>query len=66
VYLGKSDGEVLANTNEIAAIRYVRPESLHEEIGANADLYTPWFKMEWQRLRDDFGERLREYWRSPS
>ncbi len=58
VYVGTSDDEVKANANEIAAWRYVDPERLSAEIEARPDRFTPWLKLEWQRLRTDFRPEL--------
>ncbi len=61
VYLGRSNEEPRPNDTEIAALRYVAPGDLDAELAARADAFTPWFRMEWRRLRDDFGERLARY-----
>jgi isopentenyl-diphosphate delta-isomerase len=63
VYLGRTDDEVEANSSEIAAVRYVRPENLHRTLAANTGDYTPWFRMEWQRLREEHGRHLEAYCR---
>ncbi|MGH8192242.1 MAG: hypothetical protein ACREP2_12435, partial [Rhodanobacteraceae bacterium] len=42
----------------IAAWRYVKPADLDREIEETPDRFTPWLKMEWQRLRGDFADRL--------
>ena len=47
------------NTTEIAAWKWIQPPALDREIEATPEAFTPWLKMEWQRLRRDFGERLR-------
>ena len=41
-------------SDEIAAWRYVTPEALTREIAANGDRFTPWLKMEWQRICEEF------------
>lgn len=64
VYLGHAREEVAANRNEIAAWRFVRPEELDRELADDAGNYTPWFRMEWQRLREEFGDRLETYCRA--
>ena len=52
VYVGRSDDLVRANATEIKDCRYVRPDALDWEIESNPDAFTPWFKLEWPRVRD--------------
>ncbi len=61
VFLGRLEREAAANETEIAALRFIGADALNDEIGAHADRFTPWFKMEWQRLNDEFAERLAIY-----
>jgi isopentenyl-diphosphate delta-isomerase len=61
VFLGRCGEEVRANENEIAAWRWIDAAELTRELESNPDDYTPWFKMEWARLRDEFGARLGGY-----
>lgn len=58
VYVGTSDAPVRANPTEIATWRYVKPETLDSEIAQSPERFTPWLKMEWQRLRREFTDRL--------
>ncbi|WP_243041317.1 isopentenyl-diphosphate Delta-isomerase [Dyella sedimenti] len=51
VYLGQCDDEPVVNANEIAALRYISPEALDREVAETPDRFTPWFKIEWERLR---------------
>jgi len=61
VYLGRLDREAAANETEIAALRFIAADTLNDEIGAHAERFTPWFKMEWQRLNEEFADRLGLY-----
>lgn len=54
VYVGHSDALPVANVNEIATLRYVSPAALDEEIAAQPQTFTPWFKIEWERLRREY------------
>ncbi len=54
VYYGRYDGEVDANVNEVAAWRFIDIKSLDEELEARPDRFTPWFKMEWAHIRNNF------------
>ena len=61
VYLGRLEQPAVANEVEIAALRYLSPAALDEEISADAERFTPWFKLEWQRLNEEFADRLAAY-----
>jgi isopentenyl-diphosphate Delta-isomerase len=58
VYVGASDAPVRVNETEIAAWRYVAPAALDAEIAEAPERFTPWLKLEWQRLRGEFAPRL--------
>jgi isopentenyl-diphosphate Delta-isomerase len=50
VYIGRSDGPVHINREEIRACRWVSPQRLQQELaGAGAERFTPWFRLEWER-----------------
>ena len=51
VYIGRTNGIVRANQNEIADWKYIDPEKLNKDLKAQPDSYTPWFKMEWYRIQ---------------
>lgn len=61
VFLGRSDDTVRANRNEISAIRFVKPEDLVRELQSIPQGFTPWFKMEWDRLSAEFADTLGVY-----
>ncbi len=61
VYLARSDDEVVPNRNEVAAERFVDVAALTAELVENNDVFTPWFKLEWRRLQDEFSEQLAAY-----
>jgi isopentenyl-diphosphate Delta-isomerase len=50
VYAGWSAERPRANVDEIAAWRYVAPQELHAEILCAPERFTPWFKIEWERV----------------
>ncbi len=58
VYLGRISGDVQANDHEIESVRFVSVADLETEIAAIPDQFTPWFLMEWQTLRQIYGEEL--------
>lgn len=58
VYIGHTDAEPVINTTEILDWRWIEPGELTEAIAAEPERYTPWLKMEWERLTGEFGDRL--------
>jgi isopentenyl-diphosphate delta-isomerase len=54
VFAGYISDDIAAHPEEIADWRYVDPHELSSEIAANADSYTPWMKLEWERIEADF------------
>jgi isopentenyl-diphosphate Delta-isomerase len=58
VYVGRSAERPRANVHEIAAWRYLTPSALCDEIACAPDTFTPWFKLEWERLLRDHPEVL--------
>jgi len=61
VFLGNIEGEPTANEYEIEAMRYVSAADLEREFDSTPELFTPWFKLEWQRLNDEFADTLARY-----
>ena len=51
VYVGRSDDAPTVNVNEISGLRYISPDALDAEMAAKPEAFTPWFKIEWQRIR---------------
>ena len=61
VYLGRIRGDVHPNDHEIESVRFVSVADLEVEFETTPDQFTPWFLMEWQTLRQNYGEELRRY-----
>lgn len=61
VYLGRSSDDIVVNANEIADWRYVSVETLNRELAEEPDKFTPWMKLEWRRIQEEYGDRLREF-----
>jgi isopentenyl-diphosphate Delta-isomerase len=54
VFIGRSDEPLRCDPQEIQAWRWVAPEALQEELAGPApDRFTPWFRLEWERLWRD-------------
>lgn len=58
VYIARSDAPVRVNENEVVDWCYIAPETLDQELAENPDHYTPWLKLEWPRIREEFWSRL--------
>lgn len=63
VFLGRARGDVLVNENEIAAWRWVPVEDFERSLEAEPDLYTPWLKLEWKRMREHEWAQVAPYTR---
>ena len=61
VYLGHIDGDIHANDHEIEKIRYLGAAEMEREFEEDAGCFTPWFKMEWQSLKNNYAEQLGRY-----
>lgn len=58
VYVGATSAEVHANANEVDDWRFVAPDDLDRELAEHPERFTPWLKLEWRRLREEFNGRL--------
>lgn len=56
VFVAYSDASPDPNPSELSDWRFVKPEALDRALIQEPGCYTPWFKMEWMRLRRDFPE----------
>jgi isopentenyl-diphosphate Delta-isomerase len=51
VFIGRLSGPLRINRSEIVAWRWASPATLQEEMaGPDAGKFTPWFKLEWERI----------------
>lgn len=53
VFAGKSSDPPQLNQSEISELRYVEPAALDLEMIRSPHTFTPWFKLEWARVRRD-------------
>lgn len=58
VYVGRTDAEPLINTTEIQDWRWIAAADLTRDLRDRPDRYTPWLKLEWARLQQEFGSIL--------
>ncbi|MEM7054383.1 MAG: NUDIX domain-containing protein, partial [Pseudomonadota bacterium] len=50
VLIGAYDGDIEVHPDEIAAWRWVSAEQIEQELAEQPQVFTPWFKLEWQEL----------------
>ena len=58
VFVGYTNDEIVAHPEEIAEWRYVSPADLTREIAADESRFTPWLKMEWQHIREEYLDEI--------
>jgi isopentenyl-diphosphate Delta-isomerase len=59
VFVGHCTEELKINRQEILDWRWISQKALQTEInGPNADQFTPWFRLEWARIRRDHPDGL--------
>lgn len=61
VFLGRTSDPIRANEHEIAAWKWVSVEALEEGLAEEGERYTPWLKLEWARMREEFAEAISRY-----
>jgi len=61
VFLGRINGQPSANETEIEEMRYLSAAVLDRELDETPEAFTPWFKLEWQRLKEGFRDLLAVY-----
>lgn len=58
VLAGRCDQPPSVNAAEISAVRWIAPADLTAEIEQYPEHFTPWLKIEWQRLQREHGRWL--------
>ena len=59
VWSGTAEAEdVNENTNEVAEWQFFSPEQLLADLAKTPDRFTPWMKMEWDKIRSDHGHQI--------
>jgi isopentenyl-diphosphate Delta-isomerase len=61
VYLGRTRDRIVPNSSEIAATRLVTAAELEDELVARPEEFTPWFMLEWSRLKDEHAPMLKAF-----
>lgn len=58
VYAGHSNGPVNANPTEIADWKWMDIREVDRQLAEFPDRYSPWFRMEWKRIRENHSEEI--------
>ena len=58
VFVGKTDTAPILNPREISELSYVEPQALDRQLAERSDDYTPWLKLEWHALRQDYWAQI--------
>ncbi|MEM7079741.1 MAG: isopentenyl-diphosphate Delta-isomerase [Pseudomonadota bacterium] len=58
VYVGRFDGQVNANPNEVKQWQWIAPGELGSQLEHQAERFTPWFQMEWRTLTQSYAQHL--------
>ena len=58
VFAGLSDAPPRPNVHEIADVRWISADDLDREFLTQPEVFTPWFAMEWPRVRAVFRQKL--------
>lgn len=58
VLVGCHDGDVVANIHEIDDWRWITTAALNRELIENPEHFTPWFKMEWKEIQNNWTETI--------
>lgn len=61
VYTGVFDGEVSVNATEIEAWQWLPPAELNRQLAKDPDSFTPWFKLEWQSIQQQFADTIQTF-----
>lgn len=58
VFAGHFDGMPEVDPEEVADWRFISPDDLTDEIMNNPGIYSPWLKIEWERIRAEFLDKI--------
>ena len=54
VFVGRFDGEISVNINEIADWKFIDTDELSKSIDQHPEKYTPWLQLEWLELKKNY------------
>jgi len=58
VYIGNSAEMPAVNPTEIAEWKYINREELNHQLQQTPDIFSPWFKMEWQEIQKKYWAKV--------
>ena len=58
VFIGYCDSKPRPNPTEVADCCYLTANELERSIATDPERYTPWMRMEWRRLNENFRDKL--------
>lgn len=58
VYIGRSNDPIIVNENEIAEWKFIEIEQMEKEMEEHPENFTPWFKMEWEKIVTEFKNEI--------
>ncbi len=59
VWTGRAEQEQInPNSNEIEDWRFVSPSLLETDLNLHPEQYTPWMKMEWQKIQEEYAHAI--------
>jgi len=61
VFAGPITGHPQINANEIAATKVISAAALDHEVATRPELYSPWLKLEWKRVRGEMWPAVQEF-----
>lgn len=61
VFLGRLKTAPVPNETEIESVRYLPRDAVDTALATEPDSFTPWLKLEWQRLNEEFADALGRY-----
>ena len=61
VFLGRVEDEPRPNSSEIEATRFIAADALDTELEEHPQRFTPWFKLEWEALKNEYRDELSRY-----
>ena len=62
VFVGRYDGEISINTNEISDWKFLDTQELTESINQSPEIYTPWLRSEWLELKKNYLDSINQAW----
>ncbi len=58
VYIGRSNDAVSVNQNEIAEWKFIDTNEMEKQMETQPENFTPWFKMEWERIKNQYTDQI--------